>query len=384
MVRATGLAGSGVAVGPDCVFDAVGEAVSALGGRSASVVLVFPPASLEAPAAVDQAAAAADGAPVAGMTSDGVIAASGPPREGCSALALDDSVDVGIGVAARASGDARRAGRDAAAAALGGLSGSSGHMLLLLFLDPDSGDHAEILWGVYERAGGHVPLVGGGANGRYPAQFALGASGRDSVVAVALRSPAPIGVGVADGCFPLAAPSIVTRAAGMTIQSLDGRPAENVYLEKLGRSRVELADAEFEALCVPHPLGQPALSGHVRLRHVRSRAAGGGLTCAARIPPDSVVTFMQQTPDTIRQSATQAVRDALEPLGGAPRAALVFDCAGRKRALGPRVGPEVEAVLSGFGRPAPPLAGLWTRGEVGRVRGPEGDRNHAIVVVALG
>jgi hypothetical protein len=383
VVHATRLAGSGAAVGPECVFDAVGEAVAALGGRRASVVIAFPPASLEARAAVEQAAAAADGAPVAGMTSDGVITVDGLRGDGCSALALDDSVEVGVGVTARASVDPRRAGRDAAEAALRGLAERSGHTLLLLFLDPDSGDHAEILWGVYEVAGGHVPLVGGGANGRFPAQFALGSTGRDSVVAVALRSPAPIGVGVADGCIPLAAPSIVTRASGMTIQSLDGRPAENVYLEKLGRSRVELADAEFEALCVPHPLGQPALSGHVRLRHVRSRAAGGGLTCAARIPPDSVVTFMQQTPDTIRESAAQAVRDALEPLDGPPRAALVFDCAGRKRALGQRVGSGVEAVLSTFGRAAPPLAGLWTRGEVGRVRGPEGDRNHAIVVVAL-
>jgi hypothetical protein len=382
IVRATGIAGSGAAAGPACVFDAVGEALASLGGP-ASLVLVFPPASLEARAAAEQAAAAAGCAPVAGMTSDGVITADGALADACSALALDDSFDVGVGVAAQASARPRQAGREAAAAALAGLFEARGQTLLFLFLDPNSGDHAEILWGVYEEAGGHVPLVGGGANGRYPALFALGTSGRDVVVAVAVRSPAPVGVGVAHGCFARAAPSIVTRASGMTIQSLDGRAAETVYLEKLGRSRVKLADADFEALCVPHPLGQPALSGHVRLRHVRARAAGG-IVSAARIPSGSVVTFMEQNPETIRQSAAEAVRDALEPLDGPPRAALVFDCAGRKRALGRAVASGVDAVLSGFGAAPPPLAGLWTRGEVGRVRGPEGDRNHAIVVVAFG
>jgi hypothetical protein len=39
--------------------------------------------------------------------------------------------------------------------------------------------------------------------------------------------------------------------------------------------------------------------------------------------------------------------------------------------------------MAAFGSDAPQIAGLWTRGEVGRVRGPLGDRNHAIVVVAF-
>ena len=64
--------------------------------------------------------------------------------------------------------------------------------------------------------------------------------------------------------------------------------------------------------------------------------------------------------------------------------ALVFDCAGRKRALGARTGAAVEAIAAAFGGEAPPLAGLWTRGEIGRVRGPLGDHNHAAVVVAFG
>src|SRR5262249_50642720 len=90
---ATGVAGSGAAVGPHCVAEAGGAGGDALEGRQASLVLVSPPASLEPRAAAEQAAAAADGAAVAGMTSDGIITARGPLSDGCSALALDDSVD---------------------------------------------------------------------------------------------------------------------------------------------------------------------------------------------------------------------------------------------------------------------------------------------------
>ena len=69
-------------------------------------------------------------------------------------------------------------------------------------------------------------------------------------------------------------------------------------------------------------------------------------------------------------------------LEGAPSAALVFDCAARKRALGASLPEEAGALVSAFGD-VPALSGLYTRGEVGRTRGAKGDRNHAAVVVAF-
>ena len=87
------------------------------------------------------------------------------------------------------------------------------------------------------------------------------------------------------------------------------------------------------------------------------------------------------------RSAWDAVCEALAGLGDAPaRAALVFDCAGRKRALinlGGSLEREVQTLASSFGDNVPPLAGLYTHGEVGRVRGAKGDRNHALVVVTF-
>jgi hypothetical protein len=287
-----------------------------------------------------------------------------------------------------ASADPRDAGRRAAAGALAAIDSSLGSRVLLLFVDTRSGDQADVISGAYEAAGPSVPLAGGAAGGADPFQIAEGKPYTDAVVAVALVSPGPIGVGIAHGCQPRSAPSIVTKADGRVVLQLDGRRAEDVYLEKLDCVDVALSDEEFEAVSVVHPLAQPELSGDVRLRHVLGRTPGGGLICATHLPANAAVEFTDEEPDGIVVSAWDGVVAALAHLDGAPpRAALIFDCAGRKRALavhGETLEREATALIRSLGDETPPLAGLYTHGEIGRVRGAKGDRNHAVVVVAIG
>ena len=375
-----------MAVGAGAAPDAVREAVAAVGGHP-SLVLLFPDGSLDAAASLAAASGAAPGVEVAGMTASGEIGPGGPIAGGCSAMAFGPSVAAGVGVAERASTDPRAAGASAARAALRRVDAHSGYPLLMLFVDTSSGDQSDVIAGAYEVAGPDLPMVGGAAGGAEPAQLAQGAARRDRVVAVALVSPDPVGVGMAHGCSPCAVPSIVTRAARRVVIHLDGRPAEEVYLEKIGHGCEAIDDQQFEHLATVHPIGQPELRGDVRLRHVLRRAPGGGLECATHIPSGAAVEFRRQTPDAIVRSTFDAVSEAVRPLGGPARAALIFDCAGRRSALG---GPgealtaEVRALVSSFGGGAPQIAGLYTRGEVGRVRGAKGDRNHAVVVAAFG
>jgi hypothetical protein len=345
-------------------------------------VLIFPDAAIPPEEALAAAAATAPGARLAGMTSDGVIADGAVRRGGCAATAFSPELSVGVGAAAFASRDLRGAGRAAAAAAVEGLDMRPGHAVLLLFVDPTSGDEGQAIDGAYSVTGGRIPLAGGGANGEAPSLLAGGVVGRDAVVAVALSSPEPVAVGIAHGCRTRSTPAIATRTDGRAVRELNGRPAEEVYLEGLGRSGPVPDDDGFESLAVLHPLAQGELRGLLRLRHVRGRAEGGGLACATRIPPNAVVWFTEQTEETIVASAGRAVRETLDLLPAPPRAALVFDCAARKRALGPELEREVDALVTEFGQ-VPALTGIYTRGEVGRTRGAKGDRNHAVVVVAL-
>ena len=92
---------------------------------------------------------------------------------------------------------------------------------------------------------------------------------------------------------------------------LDGRPAETVYLEKLGMGDVPLSDGDFEAIAMAHPLAQPELRGDVRPRYVRGRAPGGGLVCATSIEANAAVDVCEQKPEATVRSAIAAVDEAL-------------------------------------------------------------------------
>ena len=383
-----GFAASGVADGPDAVHDAVRQALDGLSG-SASFALVFPPATIGPDAAVEQATAAASGVPWAGMSSDGVIASNAVVASGCAAMAFGDDVDVAVGLGEGASHDPRGAARRAAAAAYAGIDAGASQSLLLLLYDADAGLHAELVAGAYDVVGPRVRLAGGGANApvgvasrHEPVQFASGRVCRDSIVAVALVTRAPVAIGIGHGCELGALPAIVTRSEGRRVLGLDGRPAEAAYLEAIGHADVELSDSEFERLATLHPLVQLELGGRVRPRHVRGRSPGGGLLCAGAIPENAAVAFGEQSPQGIRSSALAAMRDALAQLPRPARAALVFDCAARRSVLGIDPQAEVDVLTAALGTDRP-LVGIYTRGEVARTRGASGDVNHAIVIIAF-
>jgi hypothetical protein len=380
------LAATAWADGPDAVGAAVARAIAGLGAAAPGLVLHFPDQRIAPADVLEQTAAVAASCPVAGMTSDGLITPAGPRFGGCLAIAFGPEVVAGVGLVEEASLDSHAAGARAATLALAELPPSEGDddgTVLMLFVDPLSGDEADAIGGAYSVVGARIPLAGGGANGANGRVYAGAGAAADAVVAIALRQPAPIGVGIADGCRPRGVPAIATRAAGRVVHELNGRPAEEVYLEGLGVAGADLDDDAFERLAVLHPLAQPELRGRLRLRHVHGRAPDGGLSCATPIPPNAALLFTEQTPQTIVDSAADAVAEAVAVLDGPPRAALVFDCAARKRALGGNLTEEVDALQAALG-PGPTVGGLYTRGEVGRCRGAKGDRNHAVVVVALG
>jgi hypothetical protein len=379
------MAAAGAAAGPDAARVAVRSALRGLGESAAALVIVFVSPDLGAARAAAQAQTAAGDVPVVGLTSDACIGPPGLVQGGCTALALAAPRMAGVAVAENADRDPRAAGRAAAAEAVAALGTATEHTVLLLFLDTRSGDQAETVAGAYKVTGGAVPFAGGAAAGDPPSQIALGRAYERAVVAVAIGSPDPIGVGMAHGCRPCALPSIVTRATANVVEELDGRPAVEVYLEKIGQPGARMSADAFSDMAAGHPLAQPELSGDVRLRHVLGRGPGGGLVCATAIPENAAVHFTREAPEDIIESTASAVTAACAPLGGArPSAALVFDCGGRKHVLGSALEREAAATLEAFGPGGPPpLAGLYTRGEIGRIRGAKGDRNHALVVVAF-
>jgi hypothetical protein len=380
----SGLASSAAAHGSEAARLACEAAVGSLAGDP-GLLLAFTAGSRDANTDATAIGAAAGAAVSAGMSGKGVFGANEPIDDGCVAVAFDRSIACGMGIGRQASEDFRDCGRMATANALEALGEGDGEPLLMLLVDTRAGDLADAIAGAYEVAGPTIPMAGGAAGGAEPTQYAGGEALTDAVVAIALRSPDGLGIGNAHTCSVVGQPSIVTRSEGQVIVEIDGRPAEEVYLENHGKAGVEMSEEEFAALAIIHPLAQPELHGNYRLRHVLGRASSGGLVCATHIPPNAGIEFTVLNLDELLRSGWESVNASVESLGESdPRAALIFDCAGRRRVLGDDQEKEVRAISESFGAAPPPLAGLYTNGEVARVRGAKGDHNHAVVTVTFG
>jgi len=382
------LACPGCAVGPHATADAVGQAVA--GVADPALVVIFPDSALGAERAFSQAVGASRGVPVVGMTTNGSIAEGGAIAGGCSALAFDGQMAVGIGAVQNASSDLWAAGHDAAGRALGALGAGSGSTLLVLFLDSATEDQSLVAAGAADVAGPEIPIVGGAAGAEDEAQFGAGEWGRDRVVAVALRSGGPIGIGIADGAAVLPGePAVVTRAEGNALLELDDRPAAEVLLERLGHGGQAMGDERFAEIATVNPLVVVDQGNSRRLRHMFGRVPGGGVATASKLAQGTRLGFTRLASDAVVESTYAAAGDALDGLGGQrARAALIFDCSGRLDALGghgPALQAEAGTLVAALGV-GPALAGAYTRGEIGRV-GPtttQGDLQHSLVVAAFG
>ena len=266
------VASSATAIGPGSVGKACRAAVDEL-GTDPGLLLAFASGELDQDAAAAAVTEAAGAAPSAGLTGNGLLTPEGQIEEGCVAMALGQ-VKAAVGVAVDARHDLRTAGRKATDAALAELSREPD--IVLMFIDSSHGDIADTIAGAYDAAGprSHSPAAP-------PAARASGTTTtarRPATASSRSRSPP---TPYRDRRDPdrkvTGAPAIVTRSEGQRIIEIDGRPAQDVYLEQIGFAGIPLEDEEFAALSMTHPISQPELHGDRRLRHVLGRNDDGEL-----------------------------------------------------------------------------------------------------------
>ncbi|HWI70364.1 MAG TPA: FIST N-terminal domain-containing protein [Baekduia sp.] len=318
----------------------------------------------------------AAGVPVVGCSSAGEISESGPAHGSVLVIALGGDGFTFSATAVSASADPRDAG--ARAAACVGDVADREHRVLLLLSDGPTSRQPDVVRGAYSVAGAGVPLVGGLAGRRArPARPSLifgGAVLEDAVIGIAIGSDAPLGVGVRHGWRPVGEPMLVTRATPERVMELDGRPAAEVYRERLGgRQAVDMTLA--------HPLGMQRRVGEAHVRWVADDGAQDG-SLDACVAAGAMVWLMESDADGVKDATDAACREALDGLGGEPALALLaFDCNARLLFLGDGVGDEVARLARHADGAA--LAGLYTFGEIARTRGSAGFHEQTLVVLAL-
>lgn len=327
--------------------------------------------------------------PLIGCSTHGEIYPGGPADGAVVVVALGGTGFTVNAVAARdVAGRQRQAGAEIAAAVTD--DPERPHRVLVTLTDGFLRDQEEILRGAYGVLGAAVPLFGGAAADGWQmtgSSFQLFGSEvlSGAVVAAAIMSEAPIGMGIRHGWQPLGEPMVVTDAGNGRVYQLDDRPALDAYLDRLGADPSVYADRDaFTEFALSRPVGVQRRSG-VELRNlstepdVEGRSIGGG----GAIAEGGLIWAMDGGVSSILEASGAACEDALAGLDGRPPVGvLTFSCAALRAVLGDdgirQEGAVFSDVLEGV-----PFGGFYTYGEIARIAGIEGFHNQTVVALAL-
>jgi len=374
---------------PDAFTAGAKAAGDAVRGRpDAKLLIVFCSAAYELDHLLDGIASEAPGTPLIGCSTAGEIATAGPADASVVVVVLGGpGFSVATGAGTDADGGLRRATTEAVEACMGSLERRA-HSVVLLLTDGLGGDQMEVVRGAYAVVGAEIPLVGGcaGDDLRMKSTFQLFGSQalRDSVVAAAVSSDAPIGIGVQHGWRRVGQPMLVTGSDGSTVHSLDDQPALDVYLRRLGAPAAAHTDSDaFTRFALTHPLGISHRSGEEVRFVAGADFADRSLACIASVPQGGLAWIMEGDEDSVLEATDGACAEAVAGLRGEPPLGMVaFDCIARRGVLGdPGIRREINRIAAFAGDA--PVAGFYTYGEIARTTGIRGFHNQTLVVLAL-
>lgn len=365
---------------------AVGDALA--GGVTPKLILLFCSPAYDIDEVLSGVAEVAGDAPLIGCSTAGEIGTDGPGEHGVVALALGGA---GFTASTRAATDAaddlRAAGADVAQCM--DHIGDRRYRTLILLTDGLAGDQQEVVRGAYGVLGATVPLVGGCAGDDLEMQRTVVMHGRerldDAVVAAALGSDAPFGIGVRHGWRKVGEPMLVTGSSSNRVETLNDQPALDVYLRQLG-APPEVADdaSSLARFAQTHPLGLSRRSGEEVRFVAGADLEDRSLSCIAEVPQGALVWIMEGDAQSVLDATDSACTAALAPLEGRPPVAMVaFDCIARRGVLG-ETGIRREIKRIAAQSAGAPVAGFYTYGEIARTHGTGGFHNQTLVVLALG
>jgi hypothetical protein len=346
----------------------------ALERDDAKLLVVFSSDAYDLPALLRGVNERSGGVPLIGCSTAGQIATGKSDVGGVVVTAIGGDGFSAVTAASEPVDGALREAGAAVASTVAPLNGKP-HRVVVLLTDALAGDQQEVIRGAYGVLGAGVPLVGGCAGDDFKMSTTYQFHGDQvlsgGVVAASLVSDAPFGIGVHHG--------------GNRVYELDGRPALDVYLERLNAPEQAGADAgAFGEFGLLHPLGLERRSSEDAVRFVAGADfEDRSLTMIAEVPQGGLAWFMEGDVGSVQAATDAACEDALASLGdNTPLALLAFDCAARRGVLGDD-GIVEEVACLGRHATGGVVAGFYSYGEIARTMGVSGIHNQTLVVLAL-
>lgn len=366
----------------------------ALAGRDPRLLIVFCSDAYDLPVLTQAIANVAPGVPLIGCSTAGEISVSGDENTaGDTAVVVTAIGGAGFSVATRHSlldSDGGVGLKEAAFQAAGCMSDVEPlpHSVLMVLSDGLAGDQEEVVRGAYRAVGATVPLVGGCAGDDLKMASTFQFHGTEvmnnAVVAAAIASDAPFGIGVRHGWRRVGDAMVVTNSDGNRLFALDDKPALDTYLERLHAPAEAYTDpAAFTRFALTHPLGISRRSGEEVRFVAEADFDERSLVCIANVAKGGLAWFMEGDEESVLEATDAACSEALLGLGDKPPLGMVaFDCIARRGVVGDEgIQREVDR-LAGFANGAP-VAGFYTYGEFARTRGTTGFHNQTLVVLAV-
>ena len=325
-----------------------------------------------------------------GCTSSGEIAAGSALTQSLVLWALGGSgvrVSTGFGES-EGDGQGLRQAAVQAASCLEQLERRQ-HTVMVLLSDGLGGDQMEVVRGAYDAANIDVPLVGGCAGDYLAMRQTRQLHGRrvmsGAVVAAAISSDRPLGVGVSHGWTPASDPMLVTESRNTLLSSLDDQPALDVYLNFFNPPQQVRDDPQaFADFAAVHPIGIRRRD-RIEMRHItgfdpQQRA----LVMVAEVPQGALAFLTQGDYASVLEAAAESASSAVKALGdAAPAGLLLFDCVSRRSIFGDQHVQEETDLIARCCDGAP-MAGFYTYGEIARTKGSGGFHNQTLVTLAIG
>ena len=347
-------------VQPHRAVEAAAQSIAeALGSESPSGILVWAASSysgVEVAAAVE---ARFPGVPSVGGTAASTLCSqSGFLMDGVAIAALT-SVEVSVGVGRDLSQDPADSVELAVSAASGGVASPK---LCVLSSAAFSCDLSELALATQRAVGEGCFVVGGPTADQRTntmaeqrtQQFACGEVLEDSVCMMLIGGDFTVGSSYGSGWRPIGAEAVVTKAEGLAVHQLNGRPILDVI--------EGVWDADSIGVLGHFPLQVSHPSGDFLRAVLRLNPEDRSAVFAASIPEGSRVRITDALPGGILEGARDSAREALRRYSGSsPGGALVFSCASRKWLLGTRIEMEAEEVRRELGDI--PFVSFYTFGE---------------------
>jgi small ligand-binding sensory domain FIST len=209
-------------------------------------------------------------------------------------------------------------------------------------------------------------LVGGMTASRGVQEQIAGEVTEGGVSGILFSSDISVVAGLSQGCSPIGPVHRVTGAKDNVLQTLDNRPAFEVFEEDIGELLARNLDRIEGYVHAAVPITGSDTADYLVRNLLGVNPDQGWVAIGERLDPGDQVMFVRRDGTTAMADLKRMVADIKRRANGEPRAALYFSCVARGPNLFGQNSVELQTIASILGDV--PLIGFFANGEISNNR----------------